>query len=87
MWNHTNGIDSVRLDPQVNFTGFLSLTILEINLVLHYQRNMLMCTQWYVHTMLLFRHFSNIRAAAVSLYMPARLSRSAEIATRKSNFN
>jgi hypothetical protein len=47
---HTNVTGSVRSDPQINFTGFLSLAIMEINLVLHYRRNMLLCTQWYVHT-------------------------------------
>lgn len=42
----TNEIGSVRSDPQINFTGLLNVTIMEIKLVLHYRRNMLMCTQW-----------------------------------------
>jgi len=38
----------VRSDGNQTFSGFLSVTILEMNLVSIYRRNMLMCAEWYL---------------------------------------
>lgn len=85
--NYTNDIGSVRSDPQTSFTGLLSLTIMEIKLALHYRRNMLMCTQWSILATPFFQYSFDTFVAAVSLFTPARLLRSARTATKRSNFS
>jgi hypothetical protein len=42
------GFCSVRDDPRKVFTGFLSLIIIDLHMVITRQRNMLMVTEWYV---------------------------------------
>jgi len=37
----------VRSDGHQVFTGFLSVTIMEMSLVSYHRRNMLMCAEWY----------------------------------------
>ena len=37
--------------PPEQFTGYLSLTILELNIYTLYQRNQLFCTEWFVATL------------------------------------
>ena len=43
--------------PAEQFTGYLSLTILELNIYTLYQRSQLFCTEWFIPILTLSLHY------------------------------